>query len=447
MQPWTTIEKSQAMDKHPELDIMVVTDEQSQLVESHQHLREEILLEHATFYEKLHNLTYATFLMIGVAFLWPWNCFLSASLYFQHDVFHDDTVYANIYTSTMMSISTISSVIFNVWLSKRQHSYTKRIVRGLVWESMVFTTLCVLVLTHHILPQWFTFFLLMVMVLISSLGTAMTQNGTMAMANIFGKEFSQAVMVGQAIAGVLPSLALFGVSFVGDPTDQSTGSIFAYFFMTTAVSVGTIIMYRMSSIEDKGTTGFIVSEESESQVHVPFMTLFSKLKYLVLSIFTTFVVTLVFPVFAANTFVSGLPLHNSQYIPLIFTMWNLGDLYGRVISDYQIFQNDSFTPFKTFIYSLARIAFVPLFFCFKIKNTSNTSHKTLSDICYIFLQFAFGVTNGNVISVSFMKVGSQLDTDVERKAAGGFTNVFLSTGLALGSVISYLFVYLISQYK
>ncbi|SCW01368.1 LAFE_0D11034g1_1 [Lachancea fermentati] len=428
---------------------MVPNDEHSPLEESMQHAPEEAVLEDATFLEKLRNLSYLTFLLIGVALLWPWNCFLSASLYFQHDVFHDDTIYAKIYISTMMSISTLSSVAFNFWLSTRQHGYAKRIVRGLIWEVVVFGSLCVLVSIHKLLPTWLTFTILMLLVLTSSVGTAMTQNGAMAMANVFGSQFSQAVMVGQAIAGVLPSLVLFGVSFIGDPRNQSTGGIFAYFFTTAMVSVACIILYRASAIgaadkyemiRDDNTT----ASDSKS---VPFSVLFSKLKYLVLSIFTAFVVTLVFPVFAAHTFVAGLPIHNSQYIPLIFTVWNLGDLYGRVISNYDFFQNPKFTPFKTFIYSIARIGLVPLFFCFNINNASKTKYRTLSDLLYILLQFVFGVTNGNVISVSFMKVSSQLDTDKERKAAGGFTTVFVSTGLALGSIISYLFVYFISISK
>ena len=62
------------------------------------------------------------------------------------------------------------------------------------------------------------------------------------------------------------------------------------------------------------------------------------------------------------------------------------------------------------------------------------------DVCYILLQFFFGVTNGHAISVSFMKVPDQLVSDDEKEAAGGFTNIFVSTGLAVGSVLSYLVV-------
>lgn len=224
-------------------------------------------------------------------------------------------------------------------------------------------------------------------VLVSSLGTAMTQNGAMALANVFGPQFSQGVMVGQAVAGVLPSLVLFLVSYIGDPRDQSVGGIFAYFGSTVLVSVACIVLYRVSSIGSADKHDFLNRElDPEATVSVPFSLLFDKLRYLVLSIFTTFVVTLLFPVFAANTFVSGLPMRNAQYIPLIFTVWNLGDLYGRAISGYSFFQSPSFTPFKTFLYSIARIGLVPLFFA-SILTAARDLHLLslpLSRICCTF---------------------------------------------------------------
>ncbi|SCU90948.1 LADA_0F07250g1_1 [Lachancea dasiensis] len=425
---------------------MASVDRQNLSEEYDRHHGEEIYLENAPLLEKLKDLSYVTFMLIGVALLWPWNSFLSASLYFQHDVFHDDTIYARTYISTMMTISTTSSVMFNLWLSKRQHSYAERVVRGLIWEVVVFGLLAVFVLVRKVFPDWLNFLFLMTMVLISSCGTAMTQNGAMALANVFGPQFSQSVMMGQAVAGVLPSLVLFGVSFIGDPRNQSVGGIFAYFCTTIAVSASCIVLYRISGIGSADKRELLLNEQTDDieDNTVSFAVLFQKLKYLVLSIFTTFIVTLLFPVFAANTFVMGLPMHNAQYIPFIFTVWNLGDLYGRAISDYPVFQSANFTPFKTFLYSIARAGLVPLFFCFNLNDSRKPSGSVLSDFGYILLQFLFGVTNGNVLSISFMKVSPQLSSDKERKAAGGFTNIFLSSGLACGSLVSYVFVYIVS---
>lgn len=402
---------------------------------------EQRSLAQKPFMEKIRNHVYLTLLFIGIGLLWPWNCILSASVYFKHDVFHDKTIWANIFTSSMMTVSTLSSMLSNVWLARRQHSYSERVIRGLIWEILVFVALSAVTMMHSLCSLWFTFTLVMVLVAISSVATAMTQNGIMAIANVYGSEFSQAVMVGQAVAGVLPSVVLLIISFFSNPSEQSTSGIVFYFLTTTVVAMVSVVLYRVNKIGSKlknPTTSSLASPA------IPFKTLFYKLKYLVLSIFTTFVVTLIFPVFAATVLVKGFPLSNSQYSPFIFTVWNVGDLHGRVIADWPIFRSPRFTPFKTFVYSLWRLLFIPLFLFFCINNKSEISFPVLQDLGYTILQYAFGLTNGHVISISFMKVPEQLATDEEREAAGGFTNIFVSTGLTLGSVVSYAFVYIIA---
>ncbi|CCC70649.1 hypothetical protein NCAS_0F01650 [Naumovozyma castellii] len=411
-----------------------------------------------SIYLKLQDLTYLTFVFIGIGLLWPWNCILSASQYFKHDIFQDTTIWSKIFTSSMMTTSTLSSMIFNIWLSRRQHSYSQRVIRGLIWEIIVFILLTFISLGHHWTPLWFNFVNVMILVLLSSVATAMTQNGIMAIANVHGGEYSQAVMVGQAIAGVLPSVVLLLVSFLStgnddaDASSSNNGGILFYFLTTALVSAICIILYRITKVDSKlkENIGSYSEEEPLQRVgeddtatpfkkeNVPFEALFTKLRYLVLSIFTTFMVTLVFPVFASTITATKIPMKDSQYIPLIFTVWNLGDLYGRVIADWPIFRNPNFTAFKVFIYAILRIIFVPFFFIIEHKN--NTTHSIMLDVCYILLQFFFGVTNGHAISVSFMKVPDQLVSDDEKEAAGGFTNIFVSTGLAVGSVLSYLVV-------
>lgn len=402
---------------------------------------EQRSLAQKPFMEKIRNHVYLTLLFIGIGLLWSWNCILSASVYFKHDVFHDKTIWANIFTSSMMTVSTLSSMLSNVWLARRQHSYSERVIRGLIWEILVFVALSAVTMMHSLCSLWFTFTLVMVLVAISSVATAMTQNGIMAIANVYGSEFSQAVMVGQAVAGVLPSVVLLIISFFSNPSEQSTSGIVFYFLTTTVVAMVSVVLYRVNKIGSRlknPTTSSLASPA------IPFKTLFYKLKYLVLSIFTTFVVTLIFPVFAATVLVKGFPLSNSQYSPFIFTVWNVGDLHGRVIADWPIFRSPRFTPFKTFVYSLWRLLFIPLFLFFCINNKSEISFPVLQDLGYTILQYAFGLTNGHVISISFMKVPEQLATDEEREAAGGFTNIFVSTGLTLGSVVSYAFVYIIA---
>ncbi|QEU62459.1 Fun26 [Kluyveromyces lactis] len=395
-------------------------------------------------YIKLTDTNYLAFFLIGIALLWPWNSFLSASLYFQHDVFQDTSVYARIYISTMMTVSTISSVLSNIILSKIQHHYTERIVSGLFFEIIVFTSLCGVVLFHRWLSHLLSFIMIMFLVLVSSVATALSQTGVMAMANVFGPEYNHAVMVGQAVAGVLPSLVLFMVSIFNQKQEQTATGINLYFLSTSVMSFASIVAYKRSDIPIIG--GDMAQRTAdEPKVYVPFKVLFLKLRYLVLSIFTIFCVTLIFPVFASNTYVVRFPLRNSEFIPFIFMLWNIGDLVGRIIAEHT-FNSKMLTPRKIFIYSQLRILMVAVFFLFNVRNIRKNSHLgVFLDLSYSFWQFMFGLTNGLLASCSFMNVGRSLDTEDERKAAGGITNVFLSIGLASGSVISYLFAYIISQ--
>ncbi|QLG73198.1 hypothetical protein HG535_0E02820 [Zygotorulaspora mrakii] len=397
--------------------------------------------EELSVWESMRDLKYLTFLFIGIGLLWPWNCILSATLYFKHDVYHDETIWAKIFTSSMMTVSTTSSALFNIWLARRQHSYSVRVIRGLIWEIFVFVILGLVTLAHSVVPLWASFTFVMVLVAISSMATAMTQNGIMAIANVYGPKFSQAVMVGQAIAGVLPSIVLFVISFFGDPSHQSVSGILLYFLTTALVATVSIVLYRATKIDARLKN---VNNLMTKSPAISFTVLFDKLKYLVLSIFTTFVVTLVFPLFANTVPVKGLPLENSQYVPLIFTIWNLGDLHGRIIADWPIFRSSAFGPAKVFAYSVLRILFIPIFLLFSAGGSRQGSFLMLQDAFYIIIQYAFGLTNGHVISISFMKVPEELSNDEEREAAGGFTNIFVSTGLTLGSIVSYFFVYIIA---
>ncbi len=445
-------------------------------------------LENVSLIEKLRFLPFVTFLFVGIGLLWPWNNILSATLYFQNNLSQSTTIYAKIFTSSMMTISTVTSLFFNIYLSNRQHSYNQRVTRGLIWQISTFialTLLSFITTTVKDIPMWLTFALIMCLVGVSAISTALTQNGIMAIANVFGSQFSQSVMLGQAVAGVLPSIVLFFVALINkggnseDNEDETmnSGGILFYFMTTAFVCLASIGLYRVTNINDMlmsmtsdleyaltedhalisppTQSSNTVEEEEEieeagnlllplKESTVPLPLLYEKLKYLVLSIFSTFVVTLIFPVFAATVRVSKLPLANTQYIPLVFTVWNIGDLYGRVLADLPVFRHQKFTPKMTFIYSLSRIICIPFFFYFTVKSITQHAHSLWLDCFYIILQFIFGVTNGHVISISFMKVPEQLDTDEEKEAAGGLTSVFVSVGLAVGSLVSYIFVAMIS---
>lgn len=412
-----------------------------------------------------------------------------------------------IYSLTMMSVSTIVSTTYSYYLSQAQRGvdYKKRIHVGLVATIVVFVLMAISCVSDLFIRMddyvFFTF--LMLMVLVSAMATCLAQNGTMATVNVLGQIYTNAVMVGQAIAGTLPSVALIiSILIVGvkerDVTakvedddyyvDKNLG-VFIYYITASLVSVASIALLTLTGylkseaqykalnqlleegqsslsddvcdvVEDDNTLGDTTKTVGEdragvlteplppTEAYVPFSVMWGKLKLIVMTIFLTFGVTLIFPVFASivesvHTDSPSPFFHKSIYIPFIYLIWNLGDLLGRIFcgatNSYILVKN----PNHLIIYSLLRFLYIPLFMTCNI-HPLGLAPFFLSDLWYMFLQFTFGFSNGQLATSCFMVVGDHCDNDDEKKAAGGFTSVFLSTGLAVGSVLSYLLVLIVN---
>lgn len=412
---------------------------------------------------------YITFTIIGVSLLWPWNCFLSASAYYG-ERFVGSPRLAKTYSSTMMTVSTITSLIYNYYLSQAQTgaNYHRRVNLGLGITAAIFCLMafsCVLEIFLAMNDTVF-FFGLMTMVLISAAATCLAQNGTMALVNVMGSIYANGVMVGQAIAGVLPSVALIASLLIVGETKteekknvESNFGLFLYYITASLVSlVGIGLLYIVGNRGDSeyralnigagdvGDFGDVGAGEYGEDLdagqsrHVPFHVLWSKLKYLVLTIVTTFAVTLVFPVFASSVQSvhegSGWVFKKAIFVPFIYFVWNMGDLLGRILcgtpGSRLLIRNQK----VLLLYSVVRILYVPLFLTCNVHPEKGP--LLASDIWYIMLQFTFGLSNGQCCTSAFMVVGDHCDDDDEKEAAGGFTTVFLSFGLALGSVASYV---------
>ncbi|ODQ77154.1 hypothetical protein BABINDRAFT_10308 [Babjeviella inositovora NRRL Y-12698] len=408
------------------------------------------------------GLKYTTFLVCGIALLWPWNCFLSASAYYGERFKAHAFLSAN-YSSTMMTVSTITSMVGNVVLARRQtKDYALRLVRGQVLAIIVFFVMaftCVAFL--HVSPFFF-FPFLMVMVFVSSVATCVAQNGCMALVNVMGPLYANAVMVGQAVAGVLPSIALILSILLVEKSNkpvaeepEANWGLFLYFIASCVVSGASIVLFKVSATD----SGYANADEANVEEHssfeldsdespgisrlIPLMFLWYRLKYIVLSILLTFCVTLAFPVFASTVESvradSAWRVFSKQiFIPMAYLVWNMGDLAGRVACVLPVFCVKA--PAMLMAYSLARLAFIPLLFMCNVKNRGAWVH---SDLFYMALQFLFGFSNGQLSSLCFMSVGTYFQNDDEKAAAGGFSTIFLSAGLATGSLLSYVIVYLI----
>lgn len=415
----------------------------------------------------LSAVKYTTFLFCGIASLWPWNCFLSASDYFQ-DKLISKPVLSNNYSSTMMTIFTLTSAIFNFYLSRNQQKgvdYLNRLKLGNWLQITIFAILTSSVLIIPNNESWTLFYFVFIMfnVLATSIGSCLTQVGIMALCNVQKSTiFANATVVGNAIAGVLPSIAMI-IAVVSNPMIQIYGKVdtkdsipidrsneaIKYFITSILMALfAQLTIWIMEYSEKRAYLELPNDEQSTSdseslsepnneteEEFVGFKKLWSKLKYVESTIILTFAVTLVFPVFAASV-ESNSSISKKLYVPVAFLVWNIGDLVGRLLCAISIFQiiNE-----KLLIsYSILRLGFIPSFLLCNI----NGKGGKLGDVAYMLLQLLFGITNGQLFSSSYMRVGGLLDYEAEKKAAAAFTALLINLSLLVGSLGSFLVVYL-----
>ncbi|KAI9723305.1 MAG: hypothetical protein M1812_001188 [Candelaria pacifica] len=403
-------------------------------------------------------LEYSVFMLLGVSMLWAWNMFLAAAPYFQRRFASNGWILTH-FQSAIISVSTVTNLGSMLVLTNLQAkaSYPKRITLSLFINIVSFTMLALsTTLFRNVSPGVYLGFLLL-MVFAASLATGFSQNGVFSYVSGFGREeYTQAIMTGQAVAGVLPCIAqIVSVLAVpakdaSDPSGQeSSTSAFAYFLTATAVSAIALLAFawlvRQHASNSAGkrlveSVDEAEEEEQEERKVVGMWTLFKKLHWLASAVFLCFCITMVFPVFTAKIMSVRSPgtaarlFQPASFIPFAFLIWNAGDLIGRLLT---LLPSLSLTsrPLILFFISLARIIFIPLYLLCNIRGDGAVIK---SDTFYlIIVQFLFGTSNGYLGSSCMMGVGEWVDVG-EREAAGGFMGLCLVAGLTVGSLLSFV---------
>jgi len=299
------------------------------------------------------------------------------------------------------------------------------------------------------------------MVFTTSCATGLCQNGVFAFAASFGRpEYIQAIMTGQGVAGVLPSVAqILSVLAVPVPdhwedaqqeydimNQENTTSAFVYFITATGISIlGLIAIFplirkhnRIVERQMMSSMASVEDFEQSKRTVVSMRTLYKKLHWQAAAVFLCFTVTMFFPVFTGKI-VSVIPedsaprlFRSAAFIPLGFLVWNVGDLCGRLTTLLPFTMRQR--PRVLFFLAILRAGFIPMYF---LCNIQGNGAIIQSDAFYLFVvQFGFGATNGWLSSLCMMAPGDYVE-DGEREAAGGFMAVNLVAGLTAGSVLSF----------
>ena len=385
--------------------------------------------------------------------------FLAAAPYFQARFSSSEWILEH-FQSAIISVSSVTNLGAVLLLTKLQQkaSYPKRIIASFVLNIICFTLLALSTFLFRDIPAHVYFVFLLLMVFTASLATSFCQNGVFAYVTGFGVgKYTQAIMTGQAVAGVLPGIVQI-ISVLSVPKGQSDAgagqesptSAFAYFLTATGVSTLVLIafLYLRKRRPDGPPKRVIDSVEgAEEDEHnerrvVGLMALFMKLKWLSLGVFLCFGATMTFPVFTQEILSvhkpgkSGRIFEPATFIPLAFLFWNSGDLIGRLSTIVGKLSLVHY-PRTVFFISVARIGIVPFYLLCNIKGRGAVIE---SDVFYlVVVQFLFGLTNGFVGSTCMMGASEWVEPE-EREAAGGFMSLMLVLGLTVGSLVSFVVI-------
>ena len=388
--------------------------------------------------------------------------FLAAFPYFAYR-FASSAWLVSHFPSAISSVATFTNLASVSLLTRLQAgaSYPTRITIALIINIVIFTLLAMSTILFRQISAAVYFGFLMVIVFTSSLACGTSQNGVFAYASGFGiGEYTQAVMTGHAIAGVLPCIAQILLvlsvpsnSDVNEGTGQeSPKSAFAFFLTASGVSAIALAPFLLVLVrrhgerasEARGKLDAIDGAEEDERIErktVSLWTLFHKLRWLALAIFLAFGVTMLFPVFTAKIqsvhAAENAPrlLQPACFVPLALLFWNTGDLLGRLATLIPRLAAAVEYPRAVFSISLLRIVFVPLYY---LCNIDGRGAAVNSDVFYlVFVQFLFGLSNGFVGSISMMGPSRWVEPH-EREAAGGFMGFMFVVGLTVGSLTSFL---------
>lgn len=140
-------------------------------------------------------------------------------------------------------------------------------------------------------------------------------------------------------------------------------------------------------------------------------------------------------------------LVNDLYVPLSFVIFNIGDLCGRVLSERVPVTHIRHLSSKLVGAALFRLLLFPALFLMCVTEDHRTWFPIIpNDLYSLLVQFLFAITNGMLVSVSFMHAPHLVahNTTMQERSSEMMTFA-VSFGLLTGSLLSFPFATLASK--
>lgn len=405
------------------------------------HDREALLPADGVEQHEFFWVEYVSFFTIGMSLMWTWSMILQAVPHFKRRFEPNPWILRNFqaYNLVIFAVTiSASSLALTEWTSKI--NYTKCLKASLI--AYVVVALALTISASDAIPTsaevYFPFVLMMVF--ITGVAYAISQQAAFAFVAGFGRsEYAPAILAGEALAALLPSVIevlsvfTFPSSYLGKGESKAGTSILTemYFFSGVTLGIASLLALEMMIRRNH-------NHISEEDMHKPYSlgSMWRRLKLPASSNFMCLCIGSVFPVFASKI-ISVVPgdmtpilKRPEAFIPLANVLWNIGDLLGTALAIF----STVLVRHRVFIFTLnlARLSLIPLYLLCNIDGRGSFA----GDWFYLFVvQFQFGLTQGWLIAISMSGVPAWVEEE-ERESAGAFMGLAMVAGLIAGSFLA-----------
>ncbi|XP_066282833.1 equilibrative nucleoside transporter 1-like [Branchiostoma lanceolatum] len=432
---------------------------------------EDVLVPGARPPKDRYNAVYIIFFMLGLGMLLPWNIFITANMYFRNRFAKSS--YEDTFENYFSVASMVPNVVFqllNIFVAHKV-SLNLRMVVPLITMLVCFIVTAIMVWVRDISTIGF-FLVTIFTVVVINLASAIMQGGSFGVAGKFPGRYTQAIMSGQALAGVFSALAsILSLAAGGDPTHSG----FGYFLTAVAAIVVAMVSYLLlnkfeyarfylqntqelpslsKDASSPGVNGAVPAADvsdltgsgAENMAVISrssYLQIFRKIWMPAVSVMFTFLVTLsVFP--SVSSLIESVSKSDGSrwtgefFIPVTcFLFFNLSDLAGRIIAGAVQFPKEKSVLLPILV--LLRTGFMPLFMFCNAQPEEFTRHLPVvfdSDAYPIVFMVLMGVSNGYLGSLCMM-YGPRLVAAEDAETAGITMSAFLTLGLGLGAAFSF----------
>ncbi|XP_057301546.1 equilibrative nucleoside transporter 1-like [Hydractinia symbiolongicarpus] len=398
-----------------------------------------------------YNIIYIIFFIQGVGMLLPWNFFITAKDYFSQKFEEDANIQGKFENAFALSamFPNVISLFLNIFLTNRL-SRGVRVITCLLIMIATFTVTTVLVkVDSQSWPDKF-FVITVCSVIIINISSGVYQGTLFGVAGIVGQRYIQAIMSGQAIAGIFAALADL-ISKLAE-NDDTTTSAFIYFLIAVVVIAITAVSYTMlfkmprmqfyfRRFERRSKNDVKIQQEVKpEQPDIPYWQIFKEIWPMAFSVTVVFGVTLsMFPavlVKIRSTDEANGSMWNKKLFAtvVVFLIFNCGDWVGRIFAgQFQLVKEKG--PWLPFL-AITRVVFIPLFFLCNIEGSVHLPYVFKHDFWPVIINVFFSLTNGYLGSLCMM-YGPKLVSIEYSETAGTIMSLFLSVGLTLGACVSF----------